>query len=260
MKFIGKPSDYYDHQAYVWGVDEKIVYNRGPFWEPRPPLFDGGQPVYEDKKFVLNESLYLSFERDGKIWRPSRYLVVCGRLFPLVYAAADGKVYPSGWFWSMYDVEPERRWEIYRADHHTFVPEKNPPRWQAFRNDERFYDWEKPVINMAVGDELPAMEWLSKQVHQPIFVISHLEHSGLYSGRQTTTFTVESHYPVTADMGLGQFLSPDRLYQDVGYWLSNIINPSPDIMPEGKPPQTDIEKVMAHGFDKKKSFRKRKSD
>lgn len=258
MKFFGKPKDYYDHQAYVWGVDEKIIYDRAPFWPAKPPLFEGGDPIYEDKKFVFTERLLLAYEVAGKPWRFYQFLAVCGRLYPLVDAAPDGKIYPTNYIWGQFETKPEMRLEIFREDHHTWVSEQNPPRWGRRWDEHQIYEWEKPLTQMKVGDELPALEWLSKEVHQPIFLITKMDTTGFYNNRGTCTFEVSPHYPVTADMGLGQMITPDKLYQEVGYWLTNIINPSPDVMPDGKPPQTDVEKVVAHGFDKKVSFRKRK--
>lgn len=261
MKFVGKPNDYYDHQAYVWGVDEKIVYDRNPFWPAKPPLFEGGQPIFEDGEFKIEEGLRFGHKIDGKDYEFGRFLVVCGKLYPLVYSALDGKIYPSDYIWGQFEVKPEMRWEIYREGHHVWVKrsDRREELWRRRYPHTVFYSWQEPVTRLNVGDEVPALEKLSKLVHQPIFIINSISVNGS-GGFRVTTFKVDPHYPVTSEMGLGQFISPDKLYQEVGYWLSNIINPSPDVMPEGKPPQTDVEKAVAHGFDKKVSFRKRKSD
>ena len=257
MKFVGKPRDYYDHQVYVWGEDPKIVYNRGEFWEREPHPVEGFDPVLSERKFTLDGEMRFRFNFGSKQRAFDRFLVVCGRLYPLVYADTEGVVWPRDHFLGQYP-QPLQSWQIYRTGYHR---KADLPRekWHRFRLNTSFYDWQEGIIDVKVGEVLPAMEELSKLVHQPIFLITHTEPRGRNQGRQHTVFTVDPRYPVTSEMGLGQFESADKLYQDVGYWLANVINPSPDQLPEARPPQTDVEKAQAHGFDKKVSFRKRKS-
>lgn len=259
MKFLGKTKDYYDHQAHVWGVDEKIIYDRSPFWEADPLAYPGAETSWSSKEFSIDGEVHFRYKVDGRDLKFWTYLAVCGKLFPLVYADIEGKVYPSDKVWMSYEYEkePVRKWEIYRADHHVFVKEKES-KWERRFPMTTFYSWQENILDLEVGQEVEVLTQLSKMVKQPIFLITRHDTTNRWAGRKTTKFTVSPYYHETSSMGLGQLISADRLYQDVGYWLSNIINPSPDIMPDGKPPQTDLEKVVSHGFDKKVSFRKRK--
>lgn len=258
MKFLGKAKDYYDYQAHIWGVDEKIIYDRSAFWDPDRYDYEG-MPVHLAKTFELDNEMYLTFKVKGEDYEFNKHLVVCGKVYPLVLSDIEGRIYPETKTWMSMDreAEPERKWEIYRPDHHVFVKEKEND-WVEALWKTRFYSWQSGIMKLEIGEEVEALKELSKMVHQPIFLISKMETTNRWAGRQSTKFTVQPHYPLTSSMGLGQLISADRLYQDVGYWLSNVINPSPDIMPDGKPPQTDLEKVVSHGFDKKVSFRKRK--
>lgn len=55
--------------------------------------------------------------------------------------------------------------------------------------------------------------------------------------------------------GIAAELDAQRIYQEIAMCLGSI-NDHPDDIPPGK--QTDVEKAVSHGFDKKKSFRHRK--
>jgi hypothetical protein len=256
MKFVGKPNDYYDHQAHVWGVDGLIVYDRNAFWAADPPLFKNGDPIFNCREFKIDGEIHFCYQVNGRDHKFDRFLAVCGKLYPLVHADDKGQIYSANHAWIQPSgIRPELKWEIFRADYHTLVETLAGDRSPLGRT--HFNRWYKNIQDIGVGDEIDSLEALSKMVHQPIFMISKITTSGMHSGHATTNYTVDPHYPVTSEMGLGLFISPDKLYQEVGYWLTNIINPSPDIMPMGKPPQTDVEKAVSHGFDKKISFRKR---
>jgi hypothetical protein len=53
-------------------------------------------------------------------------------------------------------------------------------------------------------------------------------------------------------------MSPEQCYQEIAMFLGNTILVNPDETPESKPPLTNEERAVAHGFDKKVSFRHRK--
>jgi hypothetical protein len=63
--------------------------------------------------------------------------------------------------------------------------------------------------------------------------------------------------PLLCTVGMQSIYAPERLYQDIEYYLLNIINQSPDMMPKGNPAMTNKEKILSKGFDYKKSFRHR---
>jgi hypothetical protein len=81
--------------------------------------------------------------------------------------------------------------------------------------------------------------------------------SGSLSWGSKTTL-IDTRVPVLSDYNFGKILPPEKIWQDIQYWLSNLINESPDMAPPPRPPQSNAEKLDAHGFDKRWSFRHRK--
>ncbi len=98
---------------------------------------------------------------------------------------------------------------------------------------------------------------LCKKVKLPVFMICNTD----------TKRTTSSYYkimvniynpPLLSTVGIDKVYSPEKLYQDIEYYLLNVINESPDVLPAGNPPMTNKEKIISKGFDYKKSFRHRK--
>lgn len=63
--------------------------------------------------------------------------------------------------------------------------------------------------------------------------------------------------PNLKNLGVSEWLTPEQCYQDISYALTNLINPNPDRC-GAVTTQTDVDRAVAHGFDKRISFRHRK--
>lgn len=66
-------------------------------------------------------------------------------------------------------------------------------------------------------------------------------------------FKVSGEVPVLADVGFAKILPATTCYQTIAHYVANTL--SKQDVPSN---MTDVEKIVSHGFDKKKSFRHRK--
>lgn len=85
-------------------------------------------------------------------------------------------------------------------------------------------------------------------IRHPVFMIVPLGNNKL---------TVDSVVPNLKNLGISEWITPEQCYQDISYALTNLINPNPDRF-GAVTTQTDTDRAVAHGFDKRISFRHRK--
>jgi hypothetical protein len=67
---------------------------------------------------------------------------------------------------------------------------------------------------------------------------------------------VDTNVPILAHIGMPALRSAEWMYQDLSYFVGNLLRESPDV----KPPVevSDKDKIVEHGFDLRQSFRHRK--
>jgi hypothetical protein len=108
------------------------------------------------------------------------------------------------------------------------------------------------VDDRYIGYSLKGIDKLSTFLKQPIFLVWSVgnAHHGPY-------VKVDRSYPILGKTRLPSFYEATQLYQDLAYWLSSVMKTAPDVMPATN--TTDKEKIVAHGFDLKTSFRKQKT-
>jgi hypothetical protein len=82
---------------------------------------------------------------------------------------------------------------------------------------------------------------VSKLVRAPVFEICYSQVAG--------------RCPILQELGFASALDPQTLYQDLSMFVGARVADGPDVQPPS--PQTDIQKVDSHGFDRKQSFRHR---
>ncbi len=64
------------------------------------------------------------------------------------------------------------------------------------------------------------------------------------------------HVPILKDIGFNHVQSPEQTYQDISYYMANVLRENPDVVPPVK--IADKDRIVQHGFDLKQSFRHRK--
>ena len=105
------------------------------------------------------------------------------------------------------------------------------------------------------GKHYAGLDEVSKEIGQPIFLFS--------------TKSVKSHGSWKTQFELYDFLIPlqplsfhkvypaEQIYQDLQYYIANVLNDGIDLRPPTE--IADIDKVVQYGFDKKQSYRHRKT-
>lgn len=116
------------------------------------------------------------------------------------------------------------------------------PSWSKF--------WDEFVPGPIQGGE--RLLNLTRAVGNPVYIIDRFE--GVRR-KNNTQFHIVDHFTPLFDFGIQEYYPAEQIYQDLAYFVSNMMNDSPDLQPAGKPPQSDKEKILAHGMDLKTSFR-----
>lgn len=250
MKIVSKNFDYYDSIAYVYGEDNRIRYER-EMLELSKTSYDDILTKSEDVEFSSEINLPLmKIANDKTIFKKFDtaqhfFLVVCGKLFPVFKISKN-----TGLPVCRDDKEDDGKWILYNQEKHSHL----------FRNlhNHTFMGYYKPLdLTDVVGVSNEKLIELSRVVKLPIFILlSQTSNNGEKYHKYKTKIVRVS--PVLSELDFEKVYSATQLYQDIEYFIGNLLNESPDLTPVGKPPQTNEEKIVASGFDLKTSFRKRK--
>lgn len=133
-----------------------------------------------------------------------------------------------------------------RAEWHVVDEHKHPKLWEVLYQRNWF---DTVVYSSTPSDYIGAPEegllLVSRKLNAPVFTYDVGD--GFVS--------VEGEIPILKDVGIDKLIPPEQMYQELSYFVGNIMNESPDMMPPTK--MTDKEKIVQHGFDFKQSFRHR---
>jgi len=257
MKIISKFKDYYDIVVHKYGEDPKIVYVRQseepPEGNPPEPAIDPSRidvaGRYETRIFPkgfnqLHES-YLTTEKWDKMKNlETKWLVFCGRQF-LLHRFKAGVLTYSDWRLASREVKD-------------FFLEKYSKSWWV-RDVEVSEDF-------MTGKFFDCHVNTSKWLERPVFCINRfapecqgrgIERTGKYPQyTHHSFFPVEKNTPVLKLLGLPSILSAEQAYQELSYFIGNLMQDNPDMKP---PVEIDQKyRLEEHGFDSKISFRHRK--
>lgn len=229
MKIISKYKDYYDYLANMYGVDNSIVYNRKDINEPTACGFIHTKEitVKNSKQFYLNFGKSLDDT-------PSLWLIVLGKPYPLVDVSSDLSINPE--------------YEIIN---------KNTDKKYG-----KFYDYNSrgnKINTSLITKAGQTQDWLvelSKEIEHPVFILNRNRYSEY---NIVNNISIEGRYTPLKDIkGFSAVYPVEQFYQDLSYFLGNVMKDCPDTQPAGRPELTDKDKILSHGFDLKKSFRHRK--
>lgn len=225
----------------MYGVDDKVVFDRTKLL---PPTVDVYVPDEDPPRLYSSNSKGSTVEYEGHTLHVSSYriLSVCGKPFLIgkTETLYSGIMYSS----------PVLMDSISMLIRHE--PKKDK------------YDWRKPF---QYGQPYRFLEKMHKQIGSPILIIygevnDRSLSSQVHRYRLSPLFIGPTPEPIpnlSEIKGLAKVYTPEQIYQDISYWVTNVLNTSPDVQPAGAPPQTDKEKIVAHGLDLKQSFRHRKA-
>lgn len=264
MKIVSKYKDYYDNIAHLYGADPMVVFDR-----TRSLGAEDGKPFEvmvgsdDEKECLLAPSRYgPPWYRDELQDYLSRsntelvVLVVCGRQFLLERPVKDtggaGKDTPLSSHSHSHIPNHEVQDILEEMANREHLSSRTGSRNKKKKKKDRI-----SFADLYEGRSRVAMKMLSRMVESPVFVI---ESEKIPNGAKTDIvhFRVGAGIPqLQAIHGFPGLYPSQQLYQDLSYWIANIIRESPDVSPPPRPPLTDKEKISAHGFDEKRSFRHR---
>lgn len=246
MIIISPETDYYDTYSKIYGIDRKAVFRREITYYDKYSGKLRFQWLHQDdlstnkiKTIQYDESVnfndyFPAFEYKviGSRYRALRdttpYIVLCGKIFKLVEIGENGALRKAS-----ENLGKIKRYEVYIPKQHS-----------------RFYLYDpyKPNPNIQFNKESKFFIDLCRRVKLPLFIA--------YPDNKEHIIDIYPA-PLLCTVGMQSIYSPEKLYQDIEYYLLNVINESPDTMPMGNPAMTNKEKILSKGFDYKKSFRKR---
>ena len=136
------------------------------------------------------------------------------------------------------------------------------PHWVMFNYEQAIQEskasfsygrWSGQAHTYTQGYTCEELIDISRKVGSPIFSVigsDWIRHKGYQ-------LHIEGNAPRLIEYGFAKIIPAEQLYQELEYFLSNVLNESPDI----KPPVTisNEDMIESKGFDKKISFRHRKN-
>ena len=239
MKILSNYRDYYDHCAHQYGGgDPKIVYLR-PHKHPGKDIHIKFSYRWTDRKYIatLNgkninhkcissiQNLYNRINKNEYYWRNGK-IVYVGEIRPDIKGVVIGDKF-FAFIKTTYDKD-------YR-----FVVEKD------LENDEA-KPWDNKIdINKLINHQDETLVELCRYVNLPVFS---------FTVNKEDTIKIDVDMPNLGKLGIPKYIPDYMMYQNLSYFIGNLMKISPDMMPEIK--VTDRDKIVGHGFDLKTSFRK----
>ena len=241
MKIKSPFKDYYDFIAWQYGGgDPNLVYVRERLKDLEQFQRAGGQyetfidlkdPGLIDSLGFLKHSIFgrggLAIESDFNF----KWLSICGHAYLLV------------------QKKHENDWKVLNQKEHPVVwdylkANVRPSIFSWMRNDKA-----KSFPESHIGNRSILLDDISKTLKAPVFYFELFSYT---SG----CITIDSRIPILGQLGIDKIIPPEQLYQDISYYLANVLRESPDLVVNDN--MTDKEKIVQHGFDLKQSFRHRK--
>jgi len=223
--------DYYDHVAHLYGGgDPKIVYVR--------------------HRLKLRDREYGDIDR-GVFIEGNTEIKGINPVYNTVRSASMNMAYTF-------------KWLVIAGKCYLLIKHDKDVQFKLFERTETSTLYQKLVKKPKFGEERKYEQYigvrsddlveLSRKLNAPVFCIrgSHYNWETKQSGMM-----IDGDIPILANLGIPKIISPEQMYQNLSYFLGNTINGNPDAMPIGRPPLTDKERVLSHGFDTKESFRHR---
>lgn len=225
MRIISNFKDYYDYVPFLGGGrgDNKIVYNRQKYLNFSDTQFEVGENF-------LPVRLPLYFSSGGYSY-PERWG------FELKWCCVVGKFYL---LWKKGQRPPD--WAVLKVGDPCFL------------NLERFYqssykgaETMKTIKELTEGLYSRELVTLSRKVGLPVFCILR------YNKVKEKHFVdVEDITPNLGQLSFPSILPPTDLYQELSYFVGNLIHESPDLSPKTV---SDSDRFVQKGFDSRLSFR-----
>jgi hypothetical protein len=238
MKIISSFKDYYDYVGFIGGrEDSRVVYKR-------PEVFpQSGKDLRFTEYGSLKDlpslwGIWARTNKEDELY--FKWCAIAGKQYLLsrrvVYNKQTGLVQESESWRFLHKDDPNYHLMVERRDRlDLFNPNSscNLANWHGVKSE---------VVTK-----------VSRKLGQPVFFFK-AEHSW---GQPSRTIEVEQEVPNLGALGLGKLLAAEQLYQEIEYFMGNLINENPDTQPPAE--VSDKDKIKQHGFDLKTSFRRGKT-
>ena len=234
MIILSKHRDYYDYVSTNYGGgDPNVVYDRrkkkGIILESlktKGRVVRGEEKEYFIFPFKGNLRLFTAYEHSFTFRKfksiDVRTVIICGEAYPILF----GDYNNNG---TNIHAEPEvlnRKHPLYEFLDEAFIGKMTNFKSQLLLN-------------------------LCKELRMPVFEIVF----PIGSPPTGENVYIKTIIPNLGELGFAKIVSPERMWQRISYFCGNTINRNPDESPPSK--MTNEEKILAAGFDKRVSFRKR---
>jgi hypothetical protein len=240
MKIISRFKDYYDYVAKIYGGgDPKIVYLRDRIGEIQNI---GSLTLVQDKDFIFDHNLNYETIWGNNLFKKAytfKLLIVAGKAYILIAKNCDDKGLISPLNFVLFDItkHTDAIKEIWSGSTKVNIIQ--------YINDLNLFERTKLLQ-------------ISRVVGHPVFIISKCVQGDYMSPyRYKTIITVEGDCPILKNYNFSTLISPELLYQEIAYFVGNLMNNSPDINPPIE--VSNDNRLIQHGFDIKQSFRHRKN-
>lgn len=226
MRIISKFHDYYDIGMGT-GHDDSIIYIREPREVIYPLPTKGATKEDLISLEMIKKAMVPNYVYElGMFWQP-QVIGFCGKFYAFIQHG-DIKLY------SIEDVDAYKQAKERPKDYAYWLRCQNRVILNNF-----FKRWaEVNFLEPFIINRSPVVVLFEKE-----FVL----------GRGTIYKTVWNAR--LRDYGFAKVIPPYEAFQAIEMFMGNLANPE-----KPSPPQSDLEKVQSHGFDKKMSFRKGKGN
>lgn len=238
MKIISPFKDYYDYVGFIGGrEDSRVVYKRPAFL----PQSEKERKFSEQGTLQNLPSLWGVWSRLNReddlyfCWcaiAGKQYLLARRVTYNKHTGLAQG---PSAWQFLHKN----------NSDYQLLLERKD--RLDLFEEDSSC------ALKNWMGVSSDVVTKISRKLKAPVFLFKQ-ERTW---GENAKTVEVYPQVPNLGALGLGKVLPAKQVYQEIEYFMSNLIYENPDTQPPAE--VSDKDKIKQHGFDLKTSFRRGKT-
>lgn len=219
---MSKHKDYYDYLQGIYGIDEKMIYDRRTDYLAKPNEFSEKEKDYIIYTLAICNRLFIIYKYGNKYYHTAEEIL---ELDDLLTKDDDTKGILSVW--------ARRR-----------------NKKDLIKNAENLYNSNNVEIDV------------NKKVRQPVLIKTRdgefscplTRELGGYYGKRVIKEDAYWSIPILSEYGVASVYPAEKIYQDISSFLGWLVDNPP--IPNN---QTNDEKILSHGFDLKQSFRHRKN-
>ena len=237
MKIISKFHDYYD---YLTCYSDKNVFCR---------KFENIPVNYEKKHIYWSDDVGFNAVRVGIKFCN---LFFCGKDYPFVSVC-----------YNSYEnlIKFNTKYFFNELEYYDFIVELNNQIVSSSEFKNKFNIRKRETLLQACFKKYSfSEEIIPRDKYKEFFpILDYIEKEELKKDFPVAYLIVKHYeivqYPKLDELGFYNIVSAEEAYQEIEYYLFNILNKSDADVPVG----TDVEILESKGFDRKNSFRKEKS-